>query len=164
MNLLPLQNFIDGQHVNLEAMEQLLGQEMDRNRIIKFRAEELETKHWVWLPECYASKIVQVVYNHLNQKDRLNHNWTSWQLLWKLRVAPRVKLFLWKMLSGKLPTYAYLYSLNKGPHLECPFYNLTLETTEHIIWDCPKSRICWNLVQIYTGVSLDRINMISCGE
>ena len=47
LETLSLQEFIDGHHINLEAMEQLLGQEMDMNRISKFRVADSESKHWV---------------------------------------------------------------------------------------------------------------------
>lgn len=43
------------------------------------------------------------------------------------------------------PTFAYLYKLNIGPARNCCFYDLDLETDEHVLWMCLKIKAAWNV-------------------
>ena len=109
---------------------------------------------WIWKPILNESKIVRVVYNHLNRSIDLEDNWNRWKVLWKLEVAPWVKLFFWGLLHDKLPAIAYSSRLNIGPSLPCAFCGLALETDEDFLWDRSKSRACWNLVDAYIGTRI----------
>ena len=62
----------------------------------------------------YSNKIVRVVYNHLNKSLDAEDTWSGWKALWNLRVMPKVKFFIWKVMQGKLPTFNFLYSINDG--------------------------------------------------
>lgn len=62
-----------------------------------------------------------------------------------LHTIPRVKHFPWRMLHGMTPTFAYLYKLNIGPARNCCFYDLDLETDEHVLWTCLKIKAAWNV-------------------
>lgn len=73
--------------------------------------------------------------------------------MWRLRVIPRIKVFIWKLAHGKPPTGAYLYDLNIGPYSPCYFCELDTETANHVIWTCSKVNSCWSMILDFLGLS-----------
>ncbi|KAL0313470.1 UNVERIFIED_CONTAM: hypothetical protein Sradi_5746300 [Sesamum radiatum] len=70
-------------------------------------------------------------------------NQRSWSFIWKLDLAPKIKLFLWKAYFRALPTLA---NLNKrGLRLEggCVLCDADEEDTMHILVECPFARLVW---------------------
>ena len=94
---------------------------------------EDEDNFQVWHPNTSNNKIARVVYGYLNKSQNPNDTWPCWRVQWKLKAIPRVKLFLWKVLYSKLPTFDFLYGINSGPPLPCVFCGLCLETTKHVL-------------------------------
>ncbi|KAL4309434.1 hypothetical protein GQ457_01G012280 [Hibiscus cannabinus] len=59
--------------------------------------------------------------------------------IWKIRVPPKVKSFLWMLKLNNIPTKGFL--LERGIHLqslkeECPWCDLSLETSDHLFVEC----------------------------
>ncbi|XP_039128406.1 uncharacterized protein LOC120264644 [Dioscorea cayenensis subsp. rotundata] len=77
----------------------------------------------------------------------------GWNLIWKLLVPPRVKIFVWKLAHGKLPTGNYLYNINIGPDTSCTLCGLFPETADHLLWHCRWAISCWDT--IFTWLGLD---------
>ncbi|KAJ3701298.1 hypothetical protein LUZ61_005003 [Rhynchospora tenuis] len=59
------------------------------------------------------------------------------RLIWKLKAPPRMIVFAWQMLQGRIPTQDVLQK--RGWHLanRCPLCASALETVLHISQDCP---------------------------
>lgn len=76
---------------------------------------DVTTSHnqWVWGAKSTKTTLASVVYDYLNAST--NDNWICWQQIWRLRVIPYIKVFIWELAHSKLPTGAYLYDLNIGP-------------------------------------------------
>ncbi|XP_073007463.1 uncharacterized protein [Typha latifolia] len=74
-----------------------------------------------------------------------NHGYTSniWQLVWrKNNCIPRVKAFIWRSLSGVIPTLA----LNKRMPMVDPYYphyKSAKEIAEHMLLECNVVRAIW---------------------
>lgn len=68
----------------------------------------------------------------------------GWSTIWKLRVMPKVKIFIWKLAQGKIPTSAFLYHVNIGPVNYYPLCGLWEETSDHLLWNCCKVIHCWH--------------------
>lgn len=121
--------------------------------------------YWVWEPSASTYSIASAVYLWLNSDQQGEVDcWGGWHYLWKLRAIPKVKVFVWRMLHGRTPTFAFLHKLNIGPERECVFCELEPETDEHVLWNCCKSKRSWTVVERFAGMDLDRIGSLTSGE
>lgn len=84
--------------------------------------------------------------NHLKEED-------EWMQLWKLKIPPKIKHFLWRILRGCLPLRTQLQS--KGVHCphECPFCETNFGNDWHLFFGCVhavtiwKKAGSWNIIQ-----------------
>lgn len=100
-----------------------------------------EIHHWVWFPKINNNKILALVYNFLYNTHTDNQHWNGWRNIWKLKVALRVKTFIWLMLQGNIKTYDFLYQMNLSPLEFCVLYRLITETVDHLFRSCTRSQI-----------------------
>jgi len=78
-----------------------------------------------------------------------------WNLVWKLKVPPKIKNFLWHVYRGCFPTHARLSSRGVSCPLDCVQCNINYEYSIHILIKCPK------VVQVWCDVNLwDTINRV----
>ncbi|XP_073005619.1 uncharacterized protein [Typha latifolia] len=68
---------------------------------------------WIWWLERAGEPKAKSFYAFIH--PRCQDSWAGWTDLWRLRVASRVRLFAWKLLWGRLPTWARLYAMRVGP-------------------------------------------------
>lgn len=109
-------NFVSGNALDVQETQLVLGMRLDWCRLSKWVLYYNSQNHWVWFLECFVEKSSKMVYNHLNQSSVHYEHWKGWHLLWKLQVAPRVKLFLWKLFHGRRPTSALCMLLTYDLH------------------------------------------------
>lgn len=81
-----------------------------------------------------------MIYKHFNQIKNVQNYWEGWANLRRLKVAPRVKHFIWLLLHNAVKTHDYLYTMNLDPLDLCSFCNLNVEFAEHIFQTCIKTR------------------------
>ena len=108
--------------------------------------------------------VARVVHRHINKSSDLNDSLYGWTVISKLKVAPKVKLFHWKMVHGIIPLFTFLHGPNSGHPFPCLFYGLNVETTKYIIWKCSKVASCWNIMENFAVFSLRRIRKLSEGN
>jgi len=65
-----------------------------------------------------------------------------WKTLWALKIHLVLKLFVWKLCYNLLPTKAKLFSKKIIQDLVCPLCLDVVETSCHILWNCP-SMVVW---------------------
>ncbi|XP_057811831.1 uncharacterized protein LOC131026073 [Salvia miltiorrhiza] len=68
-----------------------------------------------------------------------------WNWVWGLEVIPKVKLFLWKCLSGSLPTAQALVSRSVELQPWCRRCGEEMESIEHAIRDCSWAAFLWEI-------------------
>ncbi|KAK1319725.1 Oligoribonuclease [Acorus calamus] len=56
----------------------------------------------------------------------------GWRHLWRLPVLPKLKIFMWKVLWGRLPTRVYLDSIGMHMDNRCPMCEAVPETVFHL--------------------------------
>lgn len=70
--------------------------------------------------------------------------------IWKLDILPKIQHFLWKVLSGALPTYVQLCSRGVNIDPICQRCCLEEETINHVLFLCPHAFAIWR----YSGLSV----------
>lgn len=120
--------------------------------------------NWVWFPESKGTKLSAMIYSHFNQFKTGQNSWKGWSILWRLKIAPRVKHFLWLMFHNAVITQEYLYKLNLGPQTLCCFCNLNPESVEHLFLTCSKTQEIWNLISNAIRKPIHIPNGISSGN
>lgn len=69
----------------------------------------------------------------------------NWKRVWKGLVPPRIEVFLWQALLGKISTRTKLAHLQIISHedTECPLCKNAPEDSDHLLLHCPFSRDLW---------------------
>lgn len=86
---------------------------------------------------CYQ----QLTNQHHSPNSR--HKW-----IWKLKIPPKIKTFLWLCSHGKIPIHQYLYSLGISSEPYCAFCHTKVETLHHLFITCPNATQCWHMMQM----------------
>lgn len=68
------------------------------------------------------------------------------QWLWKLKVTPKLHLFLWLVWWDRLPTKNLLHLRNIVQDNECPCCKDESENTLHVLRDCVRAEKVWDLL------------------
>ncbi|XP_019168337.1 PREDICTED: uncharacterized protein LOC109164040 [Ipomoea nil] len=68
---------------------------------------------------------------------------TAWKTIWKLKIPPNVKNFLWRCLHGVLPTLSVLASRHVEVDTICPLCHLYDESLRHLMCDCTHVAALW---------------------
>ncbi|XP_030500105.2 uncharacterized protein LOC115715597 [Cannabis sativa] len=66
-----------------------------------------------------------------------------WKMLWKIKAPPKVLHFVWKALSGCLPTRTQLSSKHVPVELHCVLCSYGNESIFHVLVQCPFAHSCW---------------------
>lgn len=69
-----------------------------------------------------------------------------WEIIWKIKVPPKINIFLWKLQWGILPTYAFLHRIMPDSPLVCKWCNLEIEDIKHLFWDCCLAKWAWDFI------------------
>ena len=64
------------------------------------------------------------------------------QLIWNLPTAPKIKHFLWKMITLSLPLGRNLQRCHVTSSVKCPYCDQE-ETAEHLFFDCSYAQNIW---------------------
>ncbi|KAL3503795.1 hypothetical protein ACH5RR_033636 [Cinchona calisaya] len=90
-----------------------------------------------WGPSMDGVVNIRNVYNTLrNEKFPHIGPELSWLTIWKAKILPRVKTFLWLMVQGKLPVAKLLYDRRKIPSNICNLCSSEEESIEHFLARC----------------------------
>lgn len=66
----------------------------------------------------------------------------NWRQLWKLKIPPRVKHFIWRLCRHILPTRSNLAHRHIVTDLDYPFCPGNIETKQHTFIHCTKASAC----------------------
>lgn len=76
--------------------------------------------------------------------------------IWKLKIMPKLKYFLWRILSQALGTTIRLNSIGIRIYSTCIRCGLAPETIAHMLFTCPNSVMIWRLANIPWNPSLSQ--------
>ena len=69
-----------------------------------------------------------------------------WRRIWSVRVAPKVKILLWKIAHNIVPTkWLLITRIKKGDGI-CEVCKNDVETVSHLFWGCPLVSLLWSRV------------------
>ncbi|CAL1396341.1 unnamed protein product [Linum trigynum] len=68
----------------------------------------------------------------------------SWIWVWEANIPPKLKVFVWKILTRILPTTEALIEKDVEVLPRCPVCWASKETMEHLFFDCPVARALWS--------------------
>ena len=91
----------------------------------------------VWMLEPNGRYSVKSFYNIVNFRGILP---VHTQHVWKLRIVPRVQIFLWLVYNNKILTRNNLAKRQHVPHMTCVFCS-EAESCHHLFFDCVVSII-----------------------
>ncbi|KAF5451733.1 hypothetical protein F2P56_026813 [Juglans regia] len=66
-----------------------------------------------------------------------------WKTIWKLRVSPATKMFLWRACNEALSTLANLRRRKVVEHSSCLVCGQEPETSGHVLWGCIGAKDVW---------------------
>lgn len=61
-----------------------------------------------------------------------------WRWVWGMDITPEVKVFMWRVMKGILPTTLNLITRFVNVEPECRRCGEQIESTEHALRDCPR--------------------------
>ena len=70
-----------------------------------------------------------------------------WRRIWKLKIPGKVRHFLWRACNETLPTSQNLQRRKIMVDPRCRICDGEVETTTHILWECPLANSVWSLVK-----------------
>ena len=76
-----------------------------------------------------------------------------WNLIWKLKVPPKIKNFLWRVCRGCFPTRARLSSRGVSCPLDCVQCSNNYEDIIHILIECPKAVQVWRDANLWDTIN-----------
>lgn len=75
-----------------------------------------------------------------------------WNLLWKQKIPPKIKWFLWQIAQGCLPTLSLLSKRKIVEDQICKWCNRSQENITHIFWDCTLAKNAWHIFSKWTDI------------
>lgn len=110
---------------------------------------------WIHSKKEYYTPKEGYLYAYASKEPEVMDWW--WKLIWKLKSPPKAKLFLWCLLTNKIPT---------GENLErrfffrgaswCPLRDLDVESADHLFLACHIAVQIWNFIYQALHISLRR--------
>uniref|UniRef100_A0A803NIV3 RNase H type-1 domain-containing protein n=1 Tax=Cannabis sativa TaxID=3483 RepID=A0A803NIV3_CANSA len=103
--------------------------------------------NYYWKHENSGVYTVKSAYKHIQLSKG---NWSAdmeeevWKKLWKIKVPAKVLHFMWKALTGCLPTRVQLLTKHVDVPCLCVFCNVHDESISHVLLECPYAQSCWN--------------------
>ncbi|KAF5447348.1 hypothetical protein F2P56_032905 [Juglans regia] len=106
----------------------------------------------IWLGTPQGIYSVKSAYHMLREMEALekgqgsnsSHRDQFWKRLWKLRITPTAKNFMWRVCNEALPTNFNLFKRKILDKPLCPICWQEDETILHALWSCPAAQDVWH--------------------
>jgi len=86
----------------------------------------------------------------------------NWVNIWKLKVPPKVKNFMWRIVRNVLPTGMRLRDKRVNCPDNCVLCDSGVETNFHLFFSCPNSSNVWNLSPVSAAVMFVTSEVVDC--
>lgn len=100
----------------------------------------------VWAPSTTGAFSVKTTYREIIQgrvSTPSSESRKLWSQVWKNPLHGRHKLWLWKLISGTLPTQDRLQEVLNLPNTECYLCHAGQESILHLLLFCPITCLIW---------------------
>lgn len=100
---------VDRDGLNLEGCRLIFGDNVNWEHISRWKVDRDNPSLWVWNQRTIKASLASSIYSWINSDmvaDR--EGWEGRMQIWKLCTSPRVKVFNWRMVHRRTPTFAYL--------------------------------------------------------
>ncbi|XP_031092290.1 uncharacterized protein LOC115996984 [Ipomoea triloba] len=117
----------------------------DVNRILKIPISPGYEDSWFWYGDPRGCYSVKNGYRYImGECDNNPMVFDRWNLMWKIKVPPKWKIFLRRALNDILPVTTTLALKRVEVDLSCPKCGLTHEDVMHALLLCDYSQLVWN--------------------
>lgn len=120
-------------------------EERDAHLILSIPVNKNEDT-WYWKFDKLGLYSVKSAYDSI-QDEKFGpvsaDNSGFWRQLWNLKIPPKVKHFLWRAVTGSLPTKDNLRCKQVQISSCCPVCQNYAESTLHILVTCSFAEVCW---------------------
>ncbi|OMO49773.1 hypothetical protein COLO4_38392 [Corchorus olitorius] len=138
---------------NLEGIEQWISEE-EQEAILSIPVHEGEEQDKrIWAID--KSRVYSVKFGYASLKVAMQNNMCSrassshqidkrlWKVIWSIKAASKVKVFLWRMCRHALATNEELWKRKCKDEPICVLCGEDVESVEHLILLCPWTRQVW---------------------
>jgi hypothetical protein len=116
---------------------------------IQLSEHQTDIRTFVWGPKYTPSKYYKFLFARLPHDTALN-------AIWKSRAMPNLKVFIWSLFQDRLNTRDLMkrknWHIDSGYNCAMCSQN-TLETSQHLFFQCEFAQLCWNLLDIHWDFS-----------
>lgn len=77
------------------------------------------------------------------------------QQIWQCKSPPKIKHFLWKLLSKSLASGSNLRRRHIARYDQCRRCCYAVETKDHLFFDCPYAQMIWRASRVANNIILD---------
>ncbi|VFR01584.1 unnamed protein product [Cuscuta campestris] len=126
-----------------------LEQYFDAGEVLQIRRVPINTRRsdgWFWIRDFRGAYTVKSAYRCLMGDASVVSSFSNWGRFWRIPVAPKVLVCLWRAIRGILPTRDALISKRVEVDGGCPLCGGALETVDHIFLFCPFADSVWRLM------------------
>jgi hypothetical protein len=114
-------------------------------------AQQPDRRTFCWGDKFTPSQFYNFLFAHLPRDAALND-------IWKSRALPKLKVFAWLLLMDRLNTRDLMQ--RKNWHIDSGFgcelcVARSLETTQHLFFDCEFAKQCWDFLDIQWNALLE---------
>lgn len=97
--------------------------------------------------------------------EGLDNVWErNWKGIWKLKMPPKIQIFLWKFENEVLPTHSFLKDrLHVDIDTACKICRLTQETISHIFIECGNTINFWMEVASWWSLNRKQLDKLLVG-
>uniref|UniRef100_A0A2N9IWX8 Reverse transcriptase domain-containing protein n=1 Tax=Fagus sylvatica TaxID=28930 RepID=A0A2N9IWX8_FAGSY len=106
---------------------------------------------WIWIKSSSGEFLVKSAYKEVCSLDLDSEGTAVMKRLWKTQLHQRLKMLLWRIAAGVLPTHDSLVRFVPNLDMLCPLCNACSESVIHLFWECSLARAMWfGIAGIYT--------------
>jgi hypothetical protein len=87
--------------------------------------------------KCSVCSVYRICVSEIADNSHL-HVLGMWNSIWKLKVCPKVKNFLWRVCRYCFPSLAHLSSKRVSFPVDFVLCNSSSEENIHVLMECPK--------------------------
>lgn len=109
----------------------------------------IENKYdtFIWGPSPNGTLTVKSATWLQNEQMNSHNKAPVLRKLWNLNIPPKIKIFAWLLIRGRLATRGRLHKFMKNIDPTCPICHADVETQDHLMIHCPFVKEVWKCAQ-----------------